>query len=36
MSPELYERMKARLVGIWGGYSLVGRTKTGLNGVVLS
>jgi alkanesulfonate monooxygenase SsuD/methylene tetrahydromethanopterin reductase-like flavin-dependent oxidoreductase (luciferase family) len=47
MSPELYERMKARLVAGWGGYPLVGTpaqiveelialTKTGLDGVVLS
>jgi FMNH2-dependent dimethyl sulfone monooxygenase len=45
MSPELYDRMKARLVAGWGGYPLVGTpaqiveelialTKTGLDGVV--
>jgi alkanesulfonate monooxygenase SsuD/methylene tetrahydromethanopterin reductase-like flavin-dependent oxidoreductase (luciferase family) len=47
MSPEAYERMKARLVAGFGGYPLVGTpaqivdklialTKTGIDGVVLS
>jgi len=47
MPPEMYERLRRRLVGGWGGYPLVGTAaqivdklieliKTGLDGVVLS
>jgi FMNH2-dependent dimethyl sulfone monooxygenase len=47
MPPEMYERMKVRLAGGFGGYPLVGTpaqivdklialTKTGIDGVVLS
>jgi dimethylsulfone monooxygenase len=47
MSPELYERIKRRLIAGWGGYPLIGTPEqivdqltalanTGLDGIVLS
>ena len=47
MPPELYERIKRRLIAGWGGYPLIGTaeqivdqltelTNTGLDGIVLS